>query len=125
MPRVLIVDDNKIIRQALKSMFDGGWVVCGEAEDGEEAVIMADYLQPDVVLLDFLMPKMNGLDAAKKILEATPKTPIAMYTLHQNQVFESAALAIGVRRVISKADMFSMLLPSLQDMLDEDSRNKC
>ena len=124
MPRVLIVDDNKIIRQALKSMFDGGWIVCGEAEDGEQAVAMAAALHPEVILLDFQMPKMNGLDAAKKILEANPAIPIAMYTLHQNQIFESAALACGVKRVISKADMFSALIPTLQDMLDEDSLKK-
>lgn len=124
MPRVLIVDDNRVIRQALRSMFSGGWIVCGEAENGEQAVTMAAELRPDVTLLDFQMPVMNGLDAAKKILEDNPAMPIAMYTLHQNLVFESAALAVGVRRVVSKADIFSALIPALQEMLDSDCRGK-
>lgn len=124
MPRVLIVDDNQVIRRALRAMFVVGWIVCGEAENGEQAVAMAAALHPEVILLDFQMPKMNGLDAAKKILEANPAMPIAMYTLHQNRIFESAALACGVRKVISKADLFSALIPALQDILDEDFRNK-
>lgn len=124
MPRVLVVDDNKTIRQALKSMFSDGWVVCGEAEDGEQGAAMAADLRPDVILLDFQMPVLNGLDAARRILKANPAMPIAMYTLHENQFFQSAALAAGVRKVISKANMFSALIPALQDMLDEDSRKK-
>lgn len=120
LPRVLIADDNPTIRQALAKIFaDSGdhWIVCGLAENGMQAVEMAANLKPDVVLLDFQMPQMNGLDAAREILKCSPSIPIAMYTLHQNQFFEKQAKSMGVRAVISKSDVFSALLPSLEAIL--------
>lgn len=118
MPRVLIADDNESIRQALRGMFAGDdWCVCGEASNGVEAVQMAATLKPDVVLLDFQMPVMNGLDAAKQIVKNHPTLPVAMYTLHQNTRFEKQAQAYGVRKVISKTDVFSALIPSLLEII--------
>ena len=121
MPRVLIADDNETVRKALRGMFvDAGdeWNVCGEAANGLEAVQLVPKLKPDVVLLDFQMPVMNGLDAAREIAKNAPSLPIAMYTLHQNTIFEKQAYAVGVRKVISKSDVFSALIPSLTALLD-------
>jgi DNA-binding NarL/FixJ family response regulator len=119
MPRILIVDDNQALRVALKKILldAGGWIVCGEAANGAEAVELAVKLHPDVVLLDFQMPVMNGLDAAKAILKRDASLPIAMYTLHQNSFLESHAHSIGVQKVICKADIFSKLVTSLEDLL--------
>lgn len=120
MPRVLIADDNDTVRKALRGTFiDAGdeWNVCGEAANGLEAVQLVARLKPDVVLLDFQMPVMNGLDAAREIAKNNPSLPIAMYTLHQNTIFEKQAYAFGVRRVISKTDVFSALIPSLAALL--------
>ncbi len=120
MPRILIVDDNEPIRYTLKRMLSqhDGWVICGEATNGKEAVQLANELKPDAVLLDFKMPIMNGLQAAKEIIKNDPSIPIAMYTLDQSARFESEARRIGVRKVISKTDMFQTLTSSLDDMVD-------
>lgn len=124
MPRVLIADDNEGVRQALLRVFaqvDDGWSVCGEAANGLEAIQLVAQLKPDVVLLDFQMPVMNGLDAAREITKANPALPIAMYTLHQNPVFQKQAEAYGVRKVISKSDVFGALIPSLAAMLEDNA----
>lgn len=119
LPRVLIADDNHTVRKALVGIFaESSWTVCGEATNGVEAVELAAKLKPDVILLDFQMPQMNGLDAAKAIIKRDPTARVAMYTLHQNQFFETQAKSIGVRAVISKSDVFSALLPSLQAIIE-------
>ncbi len=119
MPRVLIADDNEMIRRSLKSvLFSGkGWLVCGEATNGLQAVQMVAKLKPDVILLDFQMPVMNGVSAAKEIIKDNPSIPVAMYTLTQNIQLEAAAKAVGVRKVISKADIFSALAEKLNELL--------
>ena len=125
LPRVLIADDNETIRRALRGMFTSSgheWSVCGEAANGEEAVQLAANLKPDIVLLDFQMPVVNGLDAAREIGKNHPSLPVAMYTLHQNTMFEKQAQAYGVRKVISKTDVFSALIPSLAEMLKETDK---
>ena len=119
MTRVLVVDDNQLIRESIRKLIspEPGWEVCGEATNGLEAVQMAAKLKPDVVLLDFQMPIMNGLDAAKALIKDNASIPIAMYTLHQNTYFEKEARAAGVRKVISKMDVFSALVPNLRELV--------
>jgi DNA-binding NarL/FixJ family response regulator len=123
LPRVLIADDNKALRDALKTMLltGDGWEICGEASNGQEAVSLAASSKPDVILLDFQMPVMNGLVAAREIIKRDPSVPIAMYTLHQNPFFESEAKAAGIRRVISKTDLFSSLASTLCELVDSSS----
>ncbi|HXF13437.1 MAG TPA: response regulator transcription factor [Terriglobales bacterium] len=120
MPRVLIADDNSTLREALKNILVSrdGWVIAAEASNGAEAVELAATSEPDVILLDFQMPVMNGLDAAKKIIAKNPAIPVAMYTLHQGDFFESQAKAVGVRKVILKTDLFSALSTSLHELVD-------
>jgi len=103
-------------------MFNGAsteWSVCGEAANGLEAVQLTAKLMPDVVLMDFQMPIMNGLEAAREIARNHP-VPIAMYTMHQNPLFETQAQAFGVRRVISKTNVFTALIPSLREIVEKD-----
>ncbi len=112
MPRILIVDDP--IRHTLKRMLSqhDEWVIC-EATNAMEAGRLADELKPNAILLDFKMPVMNGLQAAKEIIKNDPSIPIAMYTLDQSAQFGSEARRIGVRKVISKTDKFQSLASSL------------
>lgn len=119
MRRILIVDDNQTLRHALKGMLSKreDWIVCGEAANGLQAVQLAAKLKPDAVLLDFKMPVMNGLEAAREIMKNDPSVPIAMYTLvDQSGRFELEAEKIGVRKIISKTDMLQSLASSLDDM---------
>jgi DNA-binding NarL/FixJ family response regulator len=79
---------------------------------------MAAELNPDVILLDFQMPELNGLIAAGRILRANPQMPIVFYTLHQNHFIEAQALALGVRKVISKGDVITSLISSIEEVLN-------
>lgn len=101
------------------------WIVCGEAANGLQAVQLAAKLKPDAVLLDFKMPVMNGLEAAREIIKNDPSMPIAMYTLVDQSIrFESEAQKIGVRKIISKTDMLQSLAFSLDEMTASHHPNK-
>ena len=116
MTRILIADDRESMRMALKTLFvlRPHWEICGEAEDGREAVAMASDLQPDLILLDFKMPLANGLQAAQEIGRNLPTTPIVMYTLYKDAQLESVARLAGVRRVVAKEDGVQGLLGAIE-----------
>lgn len=126
MRRILIVDDNQNVRHALRGMLSKreDWIVCGEAANGLQAVQLAAKLKPDAVLLDFKMPVMNGLEAAREIIKNDSSVPIAMYTLvDQSARFESEAQKIGVRKIISKTDMLQSLASSLDELTARPQAN--
>jgi DNA-binding NarL/FixJ family response regulator len=81
---VFIVDDNALIRETLRTYLEAktDWQVCGEAENGKVAIDKVQELKPNVVILDFQMPVMNGLDAARLIAKSAPNTVIVMLTMH-------------------------------------------
>ena len=104
MTKILIVDDNAQVRAALRICLElnPDWQVCGEAENGQAAVDMVQYLQPDIVLLDYSMPIMNGLDAARLITARSPECPLLMFTMFASQQLSSLAREAGIQAVISK-----------------------
>ena len=115
---ILIVDDCAVIRHTLRSCIEqkSGWKVCGEAENGKVAVQKVRELQPDLVILDFQMPVMNGLDAARQITTVAPGTPMVMFTMHNSDQLLRDAKAAGIKEVFSKSDgVADHLLASLSD----------
>jgi DNA-binding NarL/FixJ family response regulator len=104
------------MRIALKTLFvlRPSWEICGEAEDGREAVSKANDLRPDMIVLDFKMPLTNGLQAAQEICKNLPTTPIVMYTLYKGAQLESVARLAGVRRVVAKEDGVQGLLGAIE-----------
>jgi DNA-binding NarL/FixJ family response regulator len=118
-PRILIADDRESMRIALKTLFvlRPSWEICGEAEDGREAVSKANDLRPDMIVLDFKMPLANGLQAAQEIGRNLPTTPIVMYTLYKDAQLESVARLAGVRRVVAKEDGVQGLLGAIENEL--------
>jgi CheY-like chemotaxis protein len=83
MPKLLIADDFGPLRTSLKKYFEAkSLATCLEAENGREAVRLAEQLRPDVVILDYAMPVMNGLDAARAVHKALPGVPIFLVTAH-------------------------------------------
>jgi DNA-binding NarL/FixJ family response regulator len=108
MPRyqVLLVDDNPVVRKIVKQVLekDPELEICGEADDGFEALDKAKLLQPDVVVLDFSMPRMNGLDTASRLRDVLPDACLILFTLYGNPEVERAAKQAGIDAVISKAD---------------------
>jgi DNA-binding NarL/FixJ family response regulator len=117
--RILIADDRELMRIALKTLFvlRPNWEICGEAEDGREAIAKATELQPDVIVLDYKMPVADGLQAANEICKNLPATPIVMYTLYKSAQLESAARLAGVRRVVAKEDGVQGLLLAIETEL--------
>jgi two-component system, NarL family, vancomycin resistance associated response regulator VraR len=103
---VLIVDDSdtcrKLTRLFLESQTD--MEVCGEAVDGVDGIEKAKALKPDLVLLDLVMPQMNGVEAASIIKRSMPQVRIIMFTLYDNSLGHSLATAVGVDAVLAKSD---------------------
>jgi DNA-binding NarL/FixJ family response regulator len=111
---ILIADDNPVVRQTLRTCLErcAEWVVCGEAEDGIEAVEKARQLRPDLVILDLSMPGMNGLDAARTLKLETPSARLLMFTSFKNPSLEREAVAAGCIALVAKSEMgvlFSMI----------------
>lgn len=115
--RVLIVDDNPVVRKTLRHLLEDneGWEI-SEAEDGQRGVARALELRPNVVILDLVMPVMDGLNAAREISRALPDTAIVMYTMHWAPLLEVEAQKVGVRKLVSKAQS-DVLRSVVQELL--------
>ena len=109
--RILIADDHELMRGALRSLIQSheGWEVCGEAEDGDEAVPKAAALNPDAIILDLAMPRMDGLEAARHIRKTSPSVPIILHTLYNSAQVERAAKVMGIYKVISKTNTVDLV----------------
>lgn len=107
--RILIVDDSAIIRHTIRACIEHNtdWEVCGEAENGKVAVEKVRQLRPDVVTLDWQMPVMNGLEAAREISRLAPRPTMLMITLHENMLSAREAQAAGIQEILSKTDRVS------------------
>jgi DNA-binding NarL/FixJ family response regulator len=116
--KVLIVDDHPSIRFLLRSLVETeDFTVCGEAADGREAVEKAPQLNPDLILLDFSMPNMNGAQAAPVLKRLLPSVPIILFTMHEDSVNSALAAAMNVDRVIAKPDGMTKLLECMRNVL--------
>lgn len=112
--RVLIAEDETIIRLDLKELLErAGLEVCAEARDGEEAVELARTEQPDLAVLDVKMPRLDGIEAARKILDERP-IPIVMLTAYGQDELVSRAIEAGVFGYLVKPFRESDLLPAIQ-----------
>jgi two-component system chemotaxis response regulator CheY len=113
--RVLIVDDSAVLRKILRLHLehDSAWEVCGEAENGQVAIEKVRQLRPDLVILDLLMPVMDGLEAARQIRSIAPRTLMVLYTMQNSEGLLPVAQAAGVEDVISKSDGATTLLSAL------------
>jgi two-component system, NarL family, response regulator NreC len=104
--KVLIVDDSSIIRRSLRFCIEQNhdWRVCGEADNGRIAIEKVQELQPDAVILDFAMPVMNGLEAARHIARIAPEVAMVLFTLHDSGELRKEAYAAGIKDVVSKSE---------------------
>jgi response regulator NasT len=111
--RILIAEDETIIRLDLRALLErAGFEVCAEARDGEEAVALARSEAPDLVLLDVKMPRLDGIDAARRILDERP-VPIVMVTAYGEEELVSRAVEAGVFGYLVKPFRESDLLPAI------------
>ena len=111
--RILIAEDETIIRLDLRDLLEhAGFEVCAEAKDGEEAVELARSEQPDLAILDVKMPKLDGIEAARRILDERP-IPIVMLTAYGQEELVSRAVEAGVFGYLVKPFREQDLLPAI------------
>jgi two-component system, response regulator PdtaR len=111
--RVLIAEDETIIRLDLRAMLEqAGYEVCGEARDGEEAVELARALEPDLAIMDVKMPQLDGIEAARRILEERP-LPIVIVSAYGQEELVSRAVEAGVFGYLVKPFREQDLLPAI------------
>ena len=112
--RILIAEDETIIRLDLRQLLEGaGFDVCAEARDGEEAVALARSAEPDLAVLDVKMPRLDGIEAARRILDARP-IPIVMLTAYGQDELVARAVEAGVFGYLVKPFRESDVLPAIQ-----------
>jgi DNA-binding NarL/FixJ family response regulator len=109
--RILVADDSPAVRRCLRGLLDhhDDWQVCDEASNGREAVERFRSARPDLIVLDFQMPEMNGLEAARLIVNLSPGTPILMVTIHLSKQLSEEARRVGIRGACAKADITSVV----------------
>ncbi len=123
--RFLIVDDSEVVRQGVRSVLlaHPNWEVCGECPDGLSAVELFRKLLPTLVILDFKLPDIDGLEVARRMSRISPSVPIVMFTQHASTVLEKLAKDVGIRAVVSKTEAFTMV-GVIQSLLAPDNREK-
>jgi DNA-binding NarL/FixJ family response regulator len=115
--RILIADDHKSALRSVRLLLEShpGWEICGEATDGREAVTKAFELKPDLIVLDFAMPQVDGLKAASEIGALLPEVQIVLHTMYGSGV-QSEARKHGIPRLVDKAQS-GALVSAIEDLL--------
>ena len=119
--RILIAEDNPTVKTALRMLLEGaGPFEIIVAENGQEAVAKAQELKPKLIILDLVMPVMDGLKAARQISQLLPDIPLLMHTMHFSPQVEVEAQKVGIRKVIPKSDS-RLLLSTVRPVPDSRS----
>jgi DNA-binding NarL/FixJ family response regulator len=116
---ILIADDSPQIRNMVRLWLESEerFEVCGEAGDGVEGLEKALQLKPDLIVLDLLMPRMNGLQTAEALQSAMPEVPIILFTLFSDFALAARARKAGVATVLSKMDHMSALCDEVEKLV--------
>ena len=123
MPRVLIVDDHAFIRRGIQSILRAfpEWELCGEADNGNEAIRLADVLKPEVIIMDVSMPGLNGIEATRTIHGNNPGIKIILLTLHESADLVRSAFRAGAQGYLLKVDAEQELVKALTVVIGEGS----
>ena len=115
MPRVIVVDDHAVIRRGVQGILQAfpEWELCGEAENGQEAIRLAETVRPEIVIMDVSMPVLNGLEATRIIHKIQPTTKILLLTLHSSSELIRSAFRAGAQGYVLKSDAEHELVRAL------------
>jgi DNA-binding NarL/FixJ family response regulator len=121
MPRVLIVDDHPAIRRGVQGILHSfpEWELCGEADNGQEAIRLAEALKPEIIIMDVSMPVLNGLEATRIIRGSLPNTKVLLLTLHSSSELVRSAFRAGARGYVLKSDAEQELIRALNIVLGD------
>ena len=117
--KIMIADDHTIVRQGLARLLSDqpGLEVVGQAINGREAVEMAEKLNPDIIIMDIAMPKMNGIEASKKIRKLLPKTKIIILSMYSHEHYIHELLEVGVSGYLLKDSSGRDIIKAIDDAL--------
>jgi DNA-binding NarL/FixJ family response regulator len=117
--RILIVDDNQMVRRGVTRLisFWPAWKVCGEASNGDEALVNAKELRPDLILLDISMPGSNGLEVAARLRQELPAAKIVIMSQHDQKQLLPRALEAGANGCVDKDSLSTDLLPVIESLV--------
>ena len=118
MTRILIADDHDVVRSGLRAILSDqpGWEIVAEAEDGRQAVELAGATQPDVAILDYQLPLLNGVDATRQIRAFHPQTEVLIFTMHGSEPLIRELLEAGARGYLLKSDARRFLITAVETL---------
>ena len=118
MVRILIADDHEVVRFGVRQILEGraNWEVVAEASDGKEAIAMAIETKPDVCVVDYSLPLMNGLEVTRQIRTRVPHSEILIFTMYDNETLVQGLLKAGARGYLLKADAKSHLIEAIASL---------
>lgn len=117
---VLVVDDNPAVRKLICELFtrELDFSICGEAQDGREALRKAQELRPDLIVTDLSMPLMNGLEEIAGLRQIMPAVPIILYSAHMDRFVEKEGFDAGASGVVAKPDVVAKLIATARSLLN-------
>jgi DNA-binding NarL/FixJ family response regulator len=118
--RILIADDHEVVRSGLRSILEAreGWAVVAEACDGKEAVGKAVESKPDVAIIDYSLPLMNGVEVTRQIRARVPTAEILIFTMHDSNILVGELLEAGARAYLLKSDAKRYLIAAVEALSD-------
>jgi DNA-binding NarL/FixJ family response regulator len=122
--RILIVDDEAALLKVLRTSLEHhGFSVCGEAENGIDAVSRAVSTRPDLVILDVAMPGLNGIEVASILHRLLPDTPIILHTIYGDRFGQSTKALAGIKAVVAKSEGVGKLMDRVRSLTNGPAPN--
>jgi DNA-binding NarL/FixJ family response regulator len=118
MLRIIIADDHDVVRSGLRSILEAraDWIVVGEARDGKEAIQLANQTKPDIAIIDYGLPVINGVEVIRQIKARHAQAEILMFTMHDDETLVAQALEAGARAYLLKTDARALLLTAVESL---------